>query len=76
MKNLATDPQPDPKIVQESREAYERGEYLTTDELLEEIVSRKTLLEDMTFAAKLADANDKHGIADLLYRAIAEIVAL
>ncbi len=39
MKN--DDPQPDPKIVKESREAYERGEYITTNELLEEILLRK-----------------------------------
>ncbi len=70
------DPQPDPKIAQESREAYERGDYLTTEEILEEIASRKTLLEDMIFAAELADANDKHGISKLLYRAIGEITNL
>lgn len=34
------------------------------------------LLSEMLFAAKLADANDKSGIATLLYRAIAEITEL
>ena len=32
---------PDPKIIKESLEAYDRGDYLTTEELLYEIKSRR-----------------------------------